>query len=42
MKALAAAERGDLEGPDAQCIVELVNALDLRIPEPVRDDDGRS
>jgi elongation factor Tu len=40
LKALAAAERGDLEGPDVQCIVELVNALDSRIPDPVRDYDG--
>lgn len=37
MKALAAAERGELDGPDVQCIVELVNALDARIPDPVRD-----
>jgi elongation factor Tu len=37
LKALAAAERGDLEGPDVQCIVELVNALDSCIPDPVRD-----
>jgi elongation factor Tu len=40
LKALAAAERGDLEGPDVQCVVELVNALDSRIPDPVRDYDG--
>jgi elongation factor Tu len=40
LKALAAAERGDLEGPDVQCIVELVNALDSRIPDPVRDYDA--
>jgi elongation factor Tu len=37
MKALAAAERGELDGPDVQCIVELVNALDSHIPDPVRD-----
>lgn len=37
LKALAAAERGDLAGADVQCIVELVNALDSRIPDPVRD-----
>jgi len=37
MKALAAAERGELDGPDVQCIVELVNALDSGIPDPVRD-----
>jgi len=40
LKALAAAERGDLDGPDARCIVELVDALDVRIPDPVRDYDG--
>ena len=40
LKALAAAERGELDGPDVQCIVELVNALDSRIPDPVRDYDG--
>ncbi len=40
LKALAAAERGDLEGADVRCIVELVDALDSRIPDPVRDYDG--
>lgn len=40
LKALAAAERGELEGPDVRCIVELVDALDSRIPDPVRDYDG--
>ncbi len=40
LKALAAAERGDLDGPDVRCIVELVEALDSRIPDPVRDYDG--
>jgi elongation factor Tu len=40
LKALAAAERGDLEGPDVQCIVELADALDSRIPDPMRDYDG--
>ncbi|BEP56582.1 elongation factor Tu [Variovorax sp. V118] len=40
LKALAAAERGDLEGPDVQCIVELVDALDACIPDPVRDYDA--
>ena len=39
LKALAAAERGDLEGTDVQCVIELVNALDSRIPDPVRDYD---
>ncbi len=40
LKALAAAERGELDGPDVHCIVELVQALDSRIPDPVRDYDG--
>jgi len=40
LKALAAAERGELDGPDVRCIVELVDALDTRIPDPVRDYDG--
>ena len=40
LKALAAAERGELDGPDVHCIVELVEALDSRIPDPVRDYDG--
>ncbi len=40
LKALVAAERGDLEGAEVQCIVELVNALDSRIPDPVRDYDA--
>jgi elongation factor Tu len=40
LKAMAAAERGELDGPDVQCIVELVNALDTRIPDPVRDYSG--
>jgi elongation factor Tu len=40
LKALAAAERGELEGPDVRCVVELVDALDSRIPDPVRDYDG--
>jgi elongation factor Tu len=40
LKALAAAERGELDGPDVRCIVELVDALDSRIPDPVRDYDG--
>jgi len=40
LKALAAAERGDLDGPDVRCIVELVDALDSCIPDPVRDYDG--
>jgi len=40
LKALAAAERGELDGPDVRCVVELVDALDTRIPDPVRDYEG--
>ena len=40
LKALAAAERGELDGPDVRCVIELVEALDTRIPDPVRDYDG--
>ena len=40
LKALAAAERGELDGPDVRCVIELVDALDTRIPDPVRDYDG--
>ena len=40
LKALAAAERRELDGPDVHCIAELVAALDSRIPDPVRDYDG--
>jgi elongation factor Tu len=40
LKALAAAERGELDGADVRCIVELVDTLDTRIPDPVRDYDG--
>ena len=40
LKALAAAERGELDGPDVRCIFELVEALDSRIPDPVRDYGG--
>ena len=40
LKALAAAERGDLDGPEVQCVIDLVNALDSGIPDPVRDYDG--
>jgi elongation factor Tu len=37
LKAAEAVERGDLDGPDVRCIVELVDALDTSIPDPVRD-----
>ena len=40
LKALAAAERGELDGPDVRCIFELVEALDSRITDPVRDYDA--
>ena len=40
LEALAAAERGELDGPDVRCVVALVDALDSRIPDPVRDVDG--
>ncbi|MBI1187532.1 MAG: elongation factor Tu [Alphaproteobacteria bacterium] len=37
LKALDAIARGDKDGPDVQCIVDLVAALDAHIPDPVRD-----
>ena len=37
LKALEAVGRGDVNGPDVQCIVDLVAALDTSIPDPVRD-----
>jgi elongation factor Tu len=37
LKAIEAVKRGDLDGPDVQCIAELVAALDASIPDPVRD-----
>jgi elongation factor Tu len=38
--ALQAAKEGLLDGDDIQCIRELVNTLDVAIPDPVRDMDG--
>jgi elongation factor Tu len=35
--AVEAVRRGDLADPDVQSIVDLVSALDSRIPDPVRD-----
>jgi len=35
--AVEAVRRGDLADPDVQSIVDLVSALDTRIPDPVRD-----
>ncbi len=37
LKALEAVGRGDVNGTDVHCIVELVGALDRYIPDPVRD-----
>jgi elongation factor Tu len=37
LKALETVGRGDINGPDVQCIVDLVTALDTSIPDPVRD-----
>jgi elongation factor Tu len=37
LRALQAADRGDVLGPDAACIRALVDALDRHIPDPVRD-----
>ncbi|MEP3276263.1 MAG: elongation factor Tu [Stappiaceae bacterium] len=40
LKALDAAERGELDGEDVRCIIDLVAALDAGIPDPVRDFDS--
>ncbi len=40
LKAIEAVRRGDMAGPDVQCILDLVKALDERIPDPVRDYDS--
>lgn len=37
LKALEAVEAGDLTSPDVQCVINLVDALDAHIPDPVRD-----
>jgi len=37
LKALEAIAKGETDGPDVQCIVDLVAALDASIPDPVRD-----
>ena len=37
LKALQAAERGEPESSDADCVRELVDALDACIPDPARD-----
>ncbi|MEM9029301.1 MAG: elongation factor Tu [Pseudomonadota bacterium] len=40
LKALQAAERGEADGDDATCVRDLVDALDTKIPDPVRDFDA--
>ncbi|MEP3890687.1 MAG: elongation factor Tu [Hellea sp.] len=40
LKALEAAEKGDVDGGDAQCVIDLVAALDSQIPDPDRDFDS--
>ena len=40
LQALDAAVRGDLDDPAVQCVIDLVDALDRHIPEPVRDFDN--
>jgi len=37
LKASQAVQRGDAAGADAQCVIDLVAALDAHIPDPVRD-----
>ena len=40
LKALAAAERGETDGDEVKCIIDLVAALDKDFPDPVRDYDS--
>jgi len=40
LRAADAVERGEPEGADAQAIIDLVQALDAHIPDPVRDYDS--
>jgi elongation factor Tu len=40
LKALEAIERGDIDSPDTQCVKDLIDALDRKIPDPVRDYDS--
>jgi elongation factor Tu len=40
LKALDAAMRDDIDSPDAQCVKDLIDALDRAIPDPVRDYDS--
>jgi elongation factor Tu len=37
LKAIEAVQRGEVDHADVQCIVELVDALDASIPDPLRD-----
>ena len=37
LKAIEAVDRGEVDHADVQCIVELVDALDAQVPDPVRD-----
>ncbi len=39
LKALEAAQAGNVDGPECKCIFELMDAVDSYIPEPVRDID---
>ena len=40
LKALEAVERSEADGPEVQCVIDLVGALDTKIPDPVRDYDS--
>ena len=40
LKAVEAVQRGELDSPDVQRIVDLVAALDTHVPDPVRDFDS--
>ncbi len=40
LKAQKAVEKGDIDGEDVQCIKQLIDALDTKIPDPVRDFDS--
>ena len=39
LKALEAAQKGDVDGPDCKCIFELMDAVDSWIPDPAREPD---
>ena len=39
LKALEAAQAGNIDSPDCKCIFELIDALDTYIPEPKRETD---